>query len=104
MGGTLKRSKRVTLVDKDYMILDLEYNRSHVILHLPFIKLNKTSYLALMEVVPEIWTFLHTMGYQVVHAAIPSDNKAINKLLLRIGAVKVSKVDGHNVYEYRGKL
>ncbi|HEY9818017.1 MAG TPA: hypothetical protein V6D20_19740, partial [Candidatus Obscuribacterales bacterium] len=101
-------SKRITLVDKEDMTLDLEYGTAmgmnFAILHLPKMKLTKTSYSDFLATVPQIYEFISTVGYEAIHTAIDPNDKSTAKLLDRLGAVRLGNDQGLDVYEYRGEV
>ena len=95
-------SKRITLVDKGDMVLDLEYNKDFAILHLPVMKMNKTNYQDFMISVEQLWEFMETVGYSAIHTAIDPNDKVTAKLLDRLGATMLGSDKGLDVYEYKG--
>lgn len=98
-------SKRITLVEKEDLVLDLEYNKDYAILHMPHMKLNRGSYTTLLSTVPGIFRFVNDIGgYHALHAAVQPDNKIVVKLLDRLGFRKLgTSPDNLDVYEYRGE-
>lgn len=100
-------SKRITLVDKEDMTLDLEYGsvngQAFAILHLPKMKMTRTSYLDFLATVPQIHEFCVAVGFESIYTAISPNDKPTVKLLDRLGAVRLGSSQGLDVYEYRGE-
>lgn len=95
-------SNRMTIYEDDHLQLDLEYTEHYAILHLPKMKMNKTTYVTFLTKVPELYQFLSTAGYEAVWTAIDPEDKLTKKLLDRLGARMLGNGDGLDVYEYRG--
>ena len=95
-------SKRITLVDKEDLVLDLEYNEDFAILHLPVMRMSRNTYTDFLDTVPQLYTFLTTAGYNSIFAGVRPEDKTIAKLLDRLGARKLGHADGVDVYQYTG--
>jgi hypothetical protein len=96
-------SKRLTLIDKEDIVMDLEYNEHYAILHLPVMRINKKTYTEFLSTVPQLHTFLTMVGYQAVWTAIKPEDTTLAKLLGRLGATKKGTAEGLDVYEYTGE-
>ncbi len=96
-------SKRISLIKRDGLEIELEYNESYAILHLPQLKMTKTNYLEFMTVVPDIHKFMTTVGYEAIWTGIDPEDSKTRKLLERLGATKLGTAQGIDVYEYRGE-
>ena len=99
-------SKRITLVEKADMTLDLEWNKDFAILHLPKMKMSRTSYTDFLVTVPQLYEFLSSLGYEAIYTAIDPNDKTTAKLLDRLGAIKLGQDPNQrlDVYEYRGEV
>lgn len=98
-------SKRITLVDKEDLIIDLEYSKEFAILHLPRLRMTKSSYRDFLVTVPQVCQFAQFVGYEALHTAVDPNDDTIAKLLDRLGAEFLG-LDPHHglaVYEYRGE-
>ena len=99
MTKNLPTSKRFTLVEKDVYKVDLEYNESFAIIHLPYVtKFTKTIYEDMLNTFEKIKTFIYDMGYPNVWVAT-SEPRAL-KLATRMGFVQKGSSDGLDVYIY----
>lgn len=96
-------SKRFTIVDREHIQFDVEYNEEHILFHLPRMKMSKTSYLDFLNIVPELHDFVRTMGHESMWTAIDPKDIMTAKLLDRVGAEMVGHSNGLNVYEYTGE-
>ena len=98
-------SRKITLVDKQDLTISLEWNDQFAILHLPKLKLTKSSYTDFLVTVPQLYEFLSSLGYEAIYTAIEPESKTIAKLLDRLGAVKLGQDPNQklDVYEYRGE-
>lgn len=96
-------SKRITIYDKDDMVIDLEYTDMYAILHLPVLRITRHTYEDFLTTVPKLHSFLTTVGYEAVWTAINPEDTTIVKLLDRLGAKKLGTADGLDVYEYTGE-
>lgn len=97
-------SKRMTIVDKENIKLDLEYNEDFAILHLPYLKLTKSSYIDFVWAVEDLHELFTTMGYDGVWTAVLPEDKTVAKLVGRVGGVKMGHSEGYDVYRYGGEL
>jgi hypothetical protein len=95
-------SKRITLIDKEDLVLDLEYNEQYAILHLPVMRMSRDTYTDFLDTVPQLHTFLTMVGYSAVWAGVRPEDTMIAKLLGRLGATKIGNAEGLDVYEYKG--
>ena len=95
-------SKRITLVDKEDLVLDLEYNEDFAILHLPVMRMSRNTYTDFLDTVPQLYTFLTTAGYSAVFTGVKPEDTVVAKLLDRLGARKLGHADGVDVYQYTG--
>ncbi len=95
-------SNRITIYEQPDMQIDLEYTEHYAILHLPRLKLTKTTYLDFIAKVQDLYGFITTAGYEAIWTAIDPTDTVTAKLLDRIGANKLGSSDGLDVYEYRG--
>ena len=96
-------SKKLTLVDKENIQIDLEYNEHYAVIHVPRFKVTKSTYQDFMITVDSIYEFLTTIGYENMWAGVDPYDPMIAKLLGRVGAVKLGTHDGIDVYEYKGE-
>lgn len=96
-------SKRITLVETEDYIVDLEYNKEFFILHLPFVKkFTKTVYQDMKDKTEELTTMAIDMGYEGVFLAVEETDTTINKFVDRLGFVLLGKDNstGWNVYQH----
>lgn len=99
-------SKRITLIEKEDYIVDLEYGsaegRNYAILHLPVVKkFTKSLYQDMLVKVQEIWEFLSDIHYSELFIAIDPDDKTMNKFADRLGFVYLGEANGMAVLQYK---
>lgn len=99
MPETLPTSKRITLVNTDEYVVDVEYTDHFIIVHIPYIKaFTKSSYAELREQFVNFCDFVHTIGYDEVWAGIYPEDETTNKFAGRMGFDFRGVVNGINVY------
>lgn len=97
------KSKRLSILKTPDYIVELEYNESFVILHLPkVVKFTKSVYTEMMESFEEIKEFLRTIGFTELWCAVAPEDPRINKLAQRMGFEFIANADCLNVYLIRG--
>lgn len=97
------KSKRMTLVQKENFIVDLEYNEDYAIVHLPKVdKFTKDIYLDMSTVFEDMKEFLKVVGYDHVWAALDPSNKMMIKFAGKMGLSFQGEAENMNVY--RGDL
>lgn len=93
-------SKRLTLIDKDSYTIDLEYNNTFAILHLPYVsKVSKEVLVDGIYQVSSLSEFLKTCGYSSLFAAVFPDDRKIKKLLSKLEFTFLGSSNGLDVYE-----
>lgn len=98
----MPHSKRITLIRTNDLTLELEYNEEYAVLHLPYLRMTKTSYQEFLLTVEEVCQFLKDLGYEGVWTAIEPANRTIAKLLSRVDFAKIGEAEGLHVYSYKG--
>lgn len=94
-------SKDIIIYEGLDMGLRLEYNHTYVIIHMKYVhKFNYSSYKKLLELRDSLSMFLKTVGYEVVHAAIPKTNHKMKKLVSLVGFKYIGTKDGMDIYIY----
>jgi hypothetical protein len=79
-------SKRLTLVNKDNYVVDLEYNEDFVILHLPLVtKMTKDTYLDMRDSFEKFVDFVATIGHDYIWVAISPEDNLTAKLITKLG-------------------
>lgn len=99
------------LVSKDFFWIRgdhfkgrIEYNEEFVIIHLPDLEsLTKESLKELRDCLQDTWDLFTTAGYPAVLAAVPLENKVINKLAEKLKFKLVAVSDGYNIYKFEGE-
>jgi hypothetical protein len=97
-------SKRFTVSEKPHYRVDLEYNDSVAILHLPYLeKFTRSAYEESFIVVQDLLEFVETVGYDGLYAAVYQGDKKIQKFLDRLGFKYSGKSQDLLVYQIKGK-
>lgn len=97
-------SNRLKGIKGSNFSVDLEYNREFLILHLPHLdRFEKTTINEMKSLLKDWWPFFNTVGYSAIYAAIPPDNKVVNKLVTRLGFKFVTTAGEYLVYTYKGE-
>lgn len=99
-------SKRITLLEKQDYIVDLEYGnmdgREYAILHLPSVeKFTKSVYQDMLVTVQQIWEFLSDIHYKEMFIAVDQNDPVINKFAGRLGFIHLGNDQGMAVYQYK---
>lgn len=93
------QSNRITLVKREQYTIDLEFNESLAILHLPFAEtITKALYEDSREVLRSIKTLLLTIGYDNVWAAISEGDIKMKRLVNLYGFELKGSAQGFEVY------
>jgi len=96
-------SKRLKGIRGSTFEVDLEYNETYIIIHLPYIdKFTKSTLFEMKYLLDDWWTFFKTVGYTEIHAAVDPNNRSINKILRHIEFKKIGSSNGMNIWSYRG--
>jgi hypothetical protein len=92
-------SKRMTIYECDDFVVDLEYNETFAIIHLPTVqKFTKDTYILMQVRMQEFFEFVTTIGYQNLFVAL--NDKITEKLAKKLGFAYLGTQDGLNVYVY----
>ena len=99
-------SKRITLIEKEGYVVDLEYGRANgmnfAILHLPVVKrFTKSLYQDMLVKVQEIWEFLSDIHYSELFIAIDPKDKTMGRFVDRLGFIYLGEADGMAVLQYK---
>lgn len=93
-------SKRFTVLLRDEYQVDLEYNESFAILHLPSVTaFKKSTYKDMKDRLTSLDDFLRTVGYSSLWAAIPPKDELLSKLVTKLDFVFRGSSHGYDVYE-----
>lgn len=93
-------SKRMTMYEKDGLVIDAEYNEFYFVLHLPLVgKITKSLYQDGKAKFQEIKDFAETIGYMSVYAAVYSTDKVTEKLVQKLGMEYKGTAEGFHIYE-----
>lgn len=82
---------------KDFKVR-FEYTPDLFIIHLPEIKISKSSLKELSDLIDNWSEFLKVTNYAGFHAAIPHTNRVICKLATRLGFVFITHNKGYNIF------
>jgi hypothetical protein len=97
------KSKRFAFVTKEDYVVDLEYNETFAILHLPFVKkFSKSTYLDMLDEIKGIVTFLKDQSYEHVWLAVKPEDTLISKFVKKLGFNYKGTSDNLDVYLYEG--
>lgn len=92
-------SERMTIVNKERYKVDIEYNEEYAIIHLPLVEhFSKELYYEMKEDFKSICSFLSTVGYEYIYAAVSPDDTKINRLATKFGLQSIGAALGLNVY------
>lgn len=97
------RSQRMTIVDEEGLQIDLEYNDSFFILHLPIFSATKGRLMHLRMKLEELAELATTIGYLGIYTAIDPYHLPMVKLMRLIYAEKQGSANGLDVYLYKGE-
>ena len=96
-------SKRLKGIRGSTFEVDLEYNKTYIILHLPTVdKFTKSTLFEMQYLLDDWWNFFKTVGYTEIYAAVEPANRTINRLLRRIHFKQIGSSNGMNIWSYRG--
>lgn len=98
------RSKRLTLVDNEDFELVCEYTDRFFILHLPRLASKPGAVKHLKAKLDELCEFVDTSSWQMLFAAIPSENKKMHKLLKILKATYRGTSQGFDVYSWEKEI
>lgn len=94
------KSKRFTLLKRDDYQVDLEYNETFAIIHLPLVTtFNKSTFLDMVENIDKIEGFLLDQGYKSIWVAIDPKDTFIKKLAVKLKFDFRGSTEGLDVYE-----
>ncbi len=96
----MPQSTRFTIVDTDDFQLDVEYNETFLILHLPRLRPTPGVIKALKVKLEELEEFAYASSWIMLFTAIHPDDKAMRKLMKIIGAEYTGTAEGLDVYRY----
>ena len=93
------KSTRMVVYECPDFTVDLEYNETFAILHLPTVKkFTKETYILMQVRIQEFFEFITTIGYQNLFVA--TNDKLAEKLAKKLGFTYLGSQDGLNVYVY----
>jgi RimJ/RimL family protein N-acetyltransferase len=96
-------SKRLKGIQGSNFSVDLEYNKTYIIIHLPYVsKFTKSTLFEMQYLLDDWWKFFKTVGYTEIHAAVDPNNRPINRLLRYIKFKQIGSSNGMNIWSYRG--
>lgn len=97
-------SNSIVLFENENYGVRLEYNENFAIVHLPYSnKMTKEVFMDMRVKLEEWSTFLNTIGYNNIWAAVDPKNTKIVKLIRMLGFTFRGHSDGMSVYTYGGK-
>lgn len=89
------------LVDREDFSVDLEYNDTFAILHLPEVpKFTKSVFQRMQMYMEDLNELFETMGYPNIFVAVSHDT-ATEKLIKKLGFTYLGNQDGMDVYVYQ---
>ena len=96
-------SKRLKGIRGSTFSVDVEYNKTFIIVHLPSVdKFTKSTFFEMQYLLDDWWDFFKAVGYTSIHAAVDPNNKKVNKLLRRLRFKKIGTAESLFVWSYTG--
>ena len=101
------KSNRLTVIDKENISIDMEYDDTYMALHINRLNFNKDTYLDMIVGISQLNDFVKTVGYQAMWAVIGSADSKTQKLAEKLGFKFLGEAPGEYsgmyVYQYEEK-
>lgn len=98
---------RLTVIEKEDLVIDLEYDDRYVAIHIGKLNFNKSTYADMKAGISGLNDFIKTVGYEAMWAVIGASDEGTKKLAKRLGFKYLGEgtegYAGMYVYEYVGE-